>query len=165
MLALLPGIPNWITAFGLGLIGGLLRVAIDRPVVWPHRRTADEGGPGFDLGFVGTLLTAGAAGSLLWVPLTSHLFADEGFGRYTIVAAIFVGLGGGDILMTYLSKWFGVTTSQQVNQETSAIAEPQARAIDTLTQEVAYLRERERHLLDRNRELQEEIDRLSKRER
>jgi hypothetical protein len=152
MFAFLQRMPNWITAFGLGLVGCLLRVAIDRPVVWPHRRTADEGGPGFDLGFVGTLFTAGAAGSLLWVPLTSHLFADEGFGRYTIVAAIFVGLGGGDILMTYLSKWFGVSVSQQanqqVNQETSEIAKPLAEAQMSLSQQLSESQQREQQLRD-----------------
>src|SRR5829696_6044071 len=153
MLALLQGVPNWITAFGLGLLGGLIRVAIDRPVVWPHRRSADEGGPGFDLGFVRTLLTAGAAGSLLWVPLTSHLFADQGYSRSTIVAAIFVGMGGGDILMTYLSKWFGVTTNQQDNQETSAIAKPLAEAQKSLSDQLSDCQQREQ-------QLREELEKL-----
>jgi hypothetical protein len=148
-------VPNWIIAFGLGVAGGVIRVLISRKWVWPHKLSTEDGGPGFEFGSVGTLLTAGSAGSLLWVPFTSHLFADQGFGRYTTVAAIFVGLGGGDILMTYLNKWLGVTATQQANQETGVILERQARSIDNLTQEVSDLRARER-------ELQEEIDRLKK---
>jgi hypothetical protein len=148
---------NALIAFGLGLVGGLIRVLISRRWVWPHKLPAEDGRPGFEFGSAGTLLTAGAAGSLLWVPFTSHLFADQGFGRYTIVAAIFVGLGGGDILMTYLSKWFGVAVNQQadqlVNQETRAIAEPQARSIETLTQDLSECQERERRL-------REEVERL-----
>lgn len=162
MFALLQGIPNWIIAFGLGLAGGLIRVAIDRFVVWPHRGSPSDDKPGFDLGFVGTLVGGGAAGTLVWVLFTNELFADQGFGPKTIAATILVGLGGSDILMHYLSKWFGVATNQQVNQETRAIAEPQARSIENLTQEVSDSRERERHLQEQNRKLQEEVDRLKK---
>jgi hypothetical protein len=150
-------IPDWIIAIALGVVGGLIRVAISRTWVWPHRLPTDDGRPGFDLGSVGHLITGGASGFVLWALVTRQLFADQGFGLGTIAATILVGLGGGEALMSLLNKMFGVATSQQAdqqaNQETRAIAERQARAIDTLTQDLSECQERERRL-------REEVEKL-----
>jgi len=150
---------DWIVAGGLGLVGGAIRLAINRFLVYPHGRSTEDDRPGLDLGFLSILVTAGAAGSLLWVPFTSHLFDDHGFGRSTIVTAIIVGIGGGDILMTYVNKVLGLTSTQQVdqqaNQETTAIAKPLAEAQKTLAEQLSECQKREQ-------ELRKEAERLKK---
>jgi hypothetical protein len=162
-----------VIAFLLGVAGGVIRIAFSWTWVWPHKLSNDDGRPGFVLGSLGTLATAGASGFLLWALVTNELFADKGFGIKTIAATILVGLGGGEALMAFLDKLLGVTTGQQANQqvnhETSAIAKPLAEAQKTLTQDVSDLRKQvqelqhdKQELQDKNRELQEELGRLKK---
>jgi len=149
-------VPEWGIAIVLGLMGGLIRVVIGGTVDWPRmRRSTDGDKPGLELNSLGTLLAGGAAGFVLWALVGNQLFPDQGFGLRTTAATILAGLGGGDALMNYLNRRYGVVINQQANQETGAIAGPQARAIETLTQDLSDCQERER-------KLQEEVNRLRK---
>src|SRR5215213_1584031 len=141
---------NGVIAFMLGVIGGVIRITFSRTWVWPHRLPNDDGRPGFALGSVGTLATAGASGFLLWALVTNQLFAGQGFGLRTIAATVLVGLGGGEALMAFLDKMLGVSTSQQAdqqaNQETMAFAKPLAEAQKSLSQQLSDSQQREQQL-------------------
>ncbi len=134
-------------------------MVISGVVVWPRRRPPDSDRPGFEFGFLSTLLGGGAAGGLLWTLITDQMFVDEGFGVRTAAATILAGLGGGAALTSWVNSKFGTAidqqADQQANQETGAIAEPQARAIETLTQDLT-------NCIERERKLREEVERLKK---
>lgn len=147
--------PEWIIAIVLGLVGGVIRVVISGTVVWPRRNSTDDGKPSLELGSLGTILAGGAAGFVLWALIADLLFDDQGFGLRTIAATILAGLGGGDALIHYLNRRYGVTVNQEANKETRAIAEPQANSIETLSQELSDCTERER-------KLREEVEKLKK---
>src|SRR5215203_5469934 len=91
-------------AFALGLVGGVIRITFGWNWVWPHRLPSEDGRPGFVLGSIGTLVTSGASGFILWALVTRQFFEDQGFGVSTIAATILVGMGGGDALMGLLDK-------------------------------------------------------------
>jgi hypothetical protein len=148
-----------IIAFLLGLLGGAIRVAIAREWIWPHKMPADDGRPGIRFGSLGTLVAGGASGCILWALFTRQLLDDQGFGTSTIAATVLVGIGGGEVLMSWLDNLLGVTTSQQAvqqaNQETSAIAKSLAESQKTLVQDLSDCQKRERGL-------REELERLKK---
>jgi hypothetical protein len=152
-------VPESIIAIILGLVGGLARVVIDSVIVWPQRGVDESNRRVYYLGSFSTVVAGGLGGFIAWALTTDALFADEGFGFKTIAATILAGIAGTEILLNQVNKKFGVAINrqadQQANQETRAIAEPQARSIETLTEELSDYKEQER-------KLREEIERLKK---
>ena len=136
-----------------GLIGGLIRVVISGSFVWPRRRSADSDEPGFEFGSLGVILAGGAAGAVLWALAIYPYYADQGFSVWPSAATVLAGVGGGDALLNYFNRQYGVAINQEANQETGNIAESQARSIETVGQLLADCQERER-------KLREEVDKL-----
>ncbi|MEJ7632844.1 MAG: hypothetical protein WKF28_10075 [Rubrobacteraceae bacterium] len=156
---MLDWVPEWGIAIALGLLGGVLRVVIGNVVVRPQRGVDDSGKRVYYLGSLSTVVVGAAAGFVAWALTTGELFKDEGFGAKTVAATILAGIAGTEILLNYVNRKLGVATSQladqQANQETGAIAEPQARSIEVLTKNWSDCQERER-------KLQEDVNRLRK---
>jgi len=147
-------VPEFSIAIILGLVGGLLRIVISGVFVRPQSDTDQNENRVYRLGSLSAVIVGGAAGFVAWALTADSIFTDQGVRYRTIALTVLAGVAGAEILLNYVNQQFGVAASQQqANQETGAIAEPQARAIENLTQDLSDCRERER-------ELQEEISRL-----
>jgi hypothetical protein len=140
-------VPEFLIAILWGLAGSLIRVLISGSFVWLHKRSADDGKPGFEFGSLGVIVVGGAAGCLLWA-LTIYPYYAEGFGIWSSAATVLAGVGGGDALLNYFNRQYGVAASQEANQETGEIAGPQARSIENLTQQLEDCQKQAQELRD-----------------
>ena len=145
--------PEWGIAIILGLVGGGLRIVLGGVFVRPQRGVDDTDNPVYRLGSLSMMIIGGAAGFLVWALATDALFVEQEFRPRFAALIVLAGVAGTEIVLNYVNRQYGVAISQEANQETGAIVEPQARAIENLTRQLSDCRERQR-------ELREEVDKL-----
>jgi hypothetical protein len=145
---------EWLIVIGLGLVGGLLRIAISGAFVRPQSDTDENENRVYRFGSLGAIVVGGAAGFVAWALATNSIFTDQGVQYRPIALTILAGVAGAEILLNYVNQQFGVAASQQqANQETGDIAGPLSRAQENLTEQLSECQKREQ-------ELREEVDRL-----
>lgn len=151
-------------AIGLGLLGGVIRVAIGGAFTEPQRGTDSSNLRAFHLGSLRPLVVGGAAGWLVWALATAQLFAEQGFGLNNALLTFSAGVAGTEILLNYINKSHGVSVSAE---EPAKTVETQARTLEgmygelgTSVGEERRLRDENEKLRDENRELRQQVQRL-----
>lgn len=136
---------EWIVAILVGLLGGIINPIRAGGFVKPERRTNAEGRTVYDPGFVGTIVVSVAAAFVAWLLSIDASFADKSVDAKPIATALLAGIGGSQVLSSYIDR----ELLEGVKNETAAALSASLTREESLKAELENLREE----LDRQRSL------------
>jgi hypothetical protein len=104
---------EWVVAILVGLVGGVFDCILAGGFHWPGWKPGDEGRSVYDPGFIGIILTGGAAGWAAWALTTDASFADTAVDVEPVFAAFVAGTAGSEVLSGFVKRKYLEGGSEQ----------------------------------------------------